>query len=148
MSVRPRYWLPPALLAHVDDGGVSNKLETPGLNANGRGIRRSVQTLGTWRSRNPEASGSARSIVPRGSKIGGAESLPPRSWFTKHSVSTCISHLRTQVFACPARRRSATYGCLTAAASRPVIVQTKTTLCGGSLGSCVDEQRSQLRELK
>jgi len=26
-------------------------------------------------------------------------------------------------------------------------VQTKTTLCGGSLGSCVDEERSQLREL-
>ncbi|KAH3788846.1 hypothetical protein DPMN_167008 [Dreissena polymorpha] len=92
MSVRPRYWLPPALLAHVDDGGVYDKLETPGQNANGRGIRRSVQTLGTWRSRNPEASGSARSVVPRGSKIGGAESLPPRSWFTKHSISTCISH--------------------------------------------------------
>ncbi|KAH3835794.1 hypothetical protein DPMN_109158 [Dreissena polymorpha] len=46
MSVRPRYWLPPALLAHVDDGGVSFKLETPGRNANGRGIRLSVQTVG------------------------------------------------------------------------------------------------------
>ncbi|KAH3844673.1 hypothetical protein DPMN_086933 [Dreissena polymorpha] len=35
----------PALLAHVDDGGVSDQLETPGRNANGRGIRLRVQTV-------------------------------------------------------------------------------------------------------
>ncbi|KAH3782753.1 hypothetical protein DPMN_160672 [Dreissena polymorpha] len=44
-SVRPRYWLPLALLAHVDGGGVSDELETPGRNANGRVICLSVRTV-------------------------------------------------------------------------------------------------------
>ncbi|KAH3715157.1 hypothetical protein DPMN_057863 [Dreissena polymorpha] len=104
MSMGLTYWLPPALLAHVDDGGVFDKLETPGQNVNGRGIRLSVQTM---------------VLV----------ALERKSSLALHGVE------------------ARAYGCLTEAASRPINVQTKTTLCGGSLGSCDDEQRSQLREL-
>jgi hypothetical protein len=85
--VRPRYWLPPAMLAHVDGGGVFRQA------GKRRGeMRTDVESAlasglwGTWGARNPDASETACSVVSRGSKSGDVESLSPRSLFTKHSV--------------------------------------------------------------
>ncbi len=78
-------------------------------------------------------------------------SLPPRSLVhTKHGLDyySVVKLERKSSLALHGVEARAS-GCLPtlAATSRPVNVQTKTTLCGGSLGSCVDEERSQLREL-